>query len=74
MYGYAMYILILGNAITTASPNPCLPSPCRNGGTCQPNNVGSFMCLCPAGYQGICCETRKFHMKIFCFYLFFQKL
>lgn len=50
--------------MTTATPppprNPCAPNPCQNGGTCQPTNSGSFMCLCPAGYQGLCCEIRKY--------------
>lgn len=39
--------------------DPCQPNPCRNGGTCQPTNSGSFMCMCPAGYEGICCEIRE---------------
>jgi hypothetical protein len=53
--------MIIGNAVTAPPPppNPCLPNPCQNGGTCQPNNLGSFICLCPIGYQGICCEIRE---------------
>ncbi len=56
--------LILGSAITTLPPNPCSPNPCRNGGTCQANNVGGFMCLCPVGFEGICCEIRELSIKI----------
>jgi hypothetical protein len=53
--------MMIGNAVTAPPPNLCLPNPCRNGGTCQSTNVGGFMCLCPVGYQGICCEIRKFY-------------
>jgi hypothetical protein len=56
--------MILGNAITAPPPNPCLPNPCRNGGTCQANNVGGFMCMCPVGFEGICCEIRELSIRI----------
>jgi len=56
---------ILENTVTVPPSNPCSPNPCLNGGTCQANNVGGFMCLCPAGFQGICCETREYYINIF---------
>ncbi len=40
--------------------DPCASQPCRNGGTCQPLNSNSFQCICPPGYSGYDCSTRKF--------------
>lgn len=51
--------MILGSAVTAPPSNPCSPNPCLNGGTCQPTNTGSFMCLCLPGYEGYCCEIRE---------------
>lgn len=56
--------MIIGTVVTvppTPPPprNPCSPNPCQNGGTCSQTNTGSFMCLCPAGYGGYCCEIRE---------------
>jgi hypothetical protein len=42
--------------------NPCASQPCRNGGTCQPLNMNSYQCICPPGYSGYDCSTRKFLM------------
>ncbi len=56
-------LMILGSAVTIAPPNPCSPNPCRNGGSCQANSIGGFMCLCPVGFQGICCEIRKWYIQ-----------
>ena len=36
--------------------NPCIPNPCKNGGTCQiENNDGFWKCICPDGYIGRDC-------------------
>jgi hypothetical protein len=51
--------MIIGSAVTNPPFNPCSLNPCQNGGTCQTNNAGSFTCLCPVGFQGICCEIRE---------------
>ena len=55
-------MVVSGNVVTTPPANPCSPNPCRNGGTCQPNGAGSFMCLCPIGFSGICCEIRTYSL------------
>ncbi|CAC5422434.1 unnamed protein product [Mytilus coruscus] len=34
---------------------PCSSQPCTNGGTCR-NQFESFLCICPAGYNGQVCE------------------
>ena len=31
--------------------NECSISPCLNGGQCY-NEIGSFECICPDGYEG----------------------
>jgi Notch-like protein len=56
--------MIIASAITVPPPrNPCSPNPCQNGGTCQSTNTGSFMCVCPPGYVGYCCEMRELFSK-----------
>ena len=52
-------IILAAGLLTTTTTNPCLPNPCLNGGTCQPNGAGSFTCACPMGFSGYCCESRK---------------
>ena len=33
----------------------CKAGPCNNGGTCV-DGIGSYSCLCPAGFAGNDCE------------------
>ena len=33
----------------------CIPSPCKNRGTCQEDS-GSYKCLCLPGFKGSTCE------------------
>jgi len=35
--------------------NPCLPSPCKNGGKCN-RKGSSYSCSCAKGYTGKRCE------------------
>lgn len=37
-------------------PNPCLVKPCKNGGQCFLNNLGTRDCRCPRGFTGEDCE------------------
>jgi hypothetical protein len=62
---YMCMSIIIGTAIT-APPlyNACSPDPCRNGGTCQASSAGGFMCMCPVGFEGICCEIRELYIKV----------
>ncbi len=55
--------MIIDNAVTAPPYNPCSQNPCQNGGTCQQTNSGGFMCLCPFGFEGICCEIRELYEK-----------
>jgi hypothetical protein len=41
--------------------DPCASQPCRNGGICQPVNGNSYQCICPSGYSGFDCSTRKLY-------------
>ena len=45
-----------------AAKNPCLPNPCKNGGSCKRAGSG-FKCRCVGGYIGATCE-RKYCFKI----------
>jgi len=36
--------------------NPCVSSPCLNGGQCVQVEVSSYQCQCPAGFDGKNCE------------------
>lgn len=45
-------------------PNPCSPSPCRNGGACRPRTQGNdveFTCDCALGFSGPLCLTPVNH-------------
>lgn len=45
-------------------PNPCSPSPCRNGGVCRPRTQGNdvdFTCDCTLGFSGPLCLTPVNH-------------
>ncbi|XP_056386127.1 von Willebrand factor A domain-containing protein 2 [Hyla sarda] len=33
-------------------PDPCDSQPCKNGGTCVPDDMDKYRCLCPAGFAG----------------------
>ncbi|KFD45231.1 hypothetical protein M513_13892, partial [Trichuris suis] len=35
--------------------NPCVPSPCRNGASCFPNDTSpyGYTCLCKPGFHGL---------------------
>ena len=35
--------------------DPCLSQPCRNGGTCNSLDGGSYSCTCPPGTTGLYC-------------------
>lgn len=41
-----------------AALNPCSSSPCRNNGTCVPNEDG-YRCNCPQGYSGSSCDQGE---------------
>ncbi|NWI27655.1 VWA2 protein, partial [Sula dactylatra] len=36
----------------TVCPDPCDNQPCQNGGTCVPEGLDKYRCLCPVGYGG----------------------
>ncbi|NXT23556.1 VWA2 protein, partial [Syrrhaptes paradoxus] len=36
----------------TVCPDPCDSQPCQNGGTCVPEGLDKYHCLCPLGYGG----------------------
>uniref|UniRef100_A0A674JZW4 Coagulation factor IX n=1 Tax=Terrapene triunguis TaxID=2587831 RepID=A0A674JZW4_9SAUR len=37
----------------------CNPNPCKNGARCA-DDVGSYVCWCPAGYEGRNCELGMY--------------
>ncbi|XP_063818617.1 von Willebrand factor A domain-containing protein 2 [Pseudophryne corroboree] len=36
----------------TVCPDPCDSQPCKNGGTCIPEEMEKYHCVCPAGFGG----------------------
>ncbi|XP_036121813.1 von Willebrand factor A domain-containing protein 2 [Molossus molossus] len=36
----------------TTCPGPCDSQPCQNGGTCVPEGLGGYHCLCPPAFRG----------------------
>ncbi|XP_075791536.1 von Willebrand factor A domain-containing protein 2 isoform X1 [Pelodiscus sinensis] len=36
----------------TTCPDPCDSQPCHNGGTCVPEGLESYRCVCPVGFGG----------------------
>mmetsp|Transcript_8800 Transcript_8800/g.18619 ORF Transcript_8800/g.18619 Transcript_8800/m.18619 type:complete len:493 (+) Transcript_8800:467-1945(+) len=47
---------------TSPPPDPCVPNPCRNGGTCERlsgDGSNSFECSCPTDYTGSSCGTYQ---------------
>ncbi|CAD5115314.1 DgyrCDS4302 [Dimorphilus gyrociliatus] len=48
-----------------STPRPCYgcacggSAACRNGGKCDEDSTGRFICYCAAGFEGITCEMTK---------------
>lgn len=37
---------------------PCLSNPCQNGGSCNDNSDGTYICTCQSGFTGDMCQKR----------------
>ena len=48
------------------SKTPCMSSPCRNGGTCQPiYDKEDYRCICPfANLNGKNCENCEYYKSL----------
>lgn len=48
-------------------PDPCLGTPCLNGGICQrlPGTCFGYTCSCPNGFGGVLCETSEYPQCLF---------
>lgn len=53
-------------SLVTLSKSPCMSSPCRNGGTCQPiYDREDYRCICPfANLIGKNCENCKYYKRL----------
>lgn len=54
-----MIIKIFSNIKIVAILGSNIGCSCKNGGRCL-MGLGSFICECPYGYNGMNCETSKF--------------
>lgn len=45
--------------------DPCLSTPCKNGGTCRPGNSSStYYCDCLTRFAGRHCQDSEYSLKI----------
>ena len=44
--------VMYGTGVGECGNNPCLPNPCRNGGSCEVREAEMFHCKCINGYWG----------------------
>ncbi|XP_074243522.1 coagulation factor VII isoform X1 [Saimiri boliviensis] len=44
--------------ISYSDGDQCASSPCQNGGSCE-DQLQSYICFCPLGFEGRNCETNK---------------
>jgi hypothetical protein len=58
----SLMIISTASALFFSGIDPCASQPCRNGGSCRPVNANSYQCICPPGYLGFDCSTRKLFM------------
>lgn len=49
--------------ICLVEPDPCIPSPCENGGTCS-SDGDSYSCTCRLGWMGKNCQGEMIILKI----------
>ncbi|XP_066095143.1 von Willebrand factor A domain-containing protein 2 [Saccopteryx bilineata] len=49
----------------TTCPGPCDSQPCQNGGTCIPEGLDRYHCLCPPAFRGAahCAPTRSLECR-----------
>ena len=47
----------IGSQCLTVYVNPCVSSPCINGGTCVTVASNQYICTCPINYSGLNCAT-----------------
>jgi hypothetical protein len=61
---------ICNSGVCEDDPDPCRPSPCLNGGTCQ-SSGDQYECTCPENYIGQHCETECWYTTfLICIQLF----
>ena len=60
-----LFLLAFLTLVSLSLADPCNPNPCQNGGTCANGCFGHScpltpsVCICPTGWSGTLCQTRK---------------
>lgn len=46
-----------GQRLANVLPDECNPNPCLNGGSCELDDAGGYVCSCASDYGGVACAT-----------------
>ena len=64
-YSHVQYVSNISSCFDTdrftSARQYCIPNPCKNGGTCFPEENG-YRCACLSNFEGNDCESKLKHL------------